>query len=156
MKKIIIIAVITVVTLGGILGGVAIASADEENQVPEEIAPMADISSLAERVAEKYEELTGNPIDSEKLVEAFTEVRKDIRSEAMDKMLDRLVEDGRINEEQAQEFKDWIADAPDLGIGPGPDGRNFFGVFGQGPGGRFFGRFHGRCNIGDVPEAPEQ
>ena len=156
MKKIIIIAVVTVVTLGGILGGVAVASADEENQVPGEIAPMADISNLAERVADKYEELTGDPIDSEKLVEAFTEVKKEIRSEAMDKMLDRLVEDGKITEEQALEFKDWIANAPDFGIGPGPNGRGFFGMFGERPGGRFGGHFHGRCNIGDVPGVPEQ
>ena len=140
-KKLIIIAVITVLVLGGILGGVAIANADEPTTTtaPAEVPAVADINALAQRIADAYEANTGVAIDAQELVNAFEDVQQDIRSEALDAYLDKLVEAGKITDTQAQEFKDWIEARPDVPIGPGLHG----GCFDR-SGGKLNGVFNGR------------
>jgi ABC-type glycerol-3-phosphate transport system substrate-binding protein len=139
IKKLVIIGVIAIVVLGGILGGVAIASADEPTTTTTEATAIADINTLAEKVAAAYEANTGVAIDAQELVKAFEQVRQDVRSEALDNYLDKLVQDGKITAEQAQQFKDWIDARPDVPIGPGANG---------GCSGRFGGGFRGMMRGG--------
>jgi hypothetical protein len=143
-KKLIIMAVITVLVLGGILGGVAIASADEPANDEAEAgvvqkAVSANITDLAQRIADAYQANTGVAIDAQELVNAFEDVQEDIRSEALDNFLDKLVEAGKLTDAQAQEYRDWIEARPDIPIGPGLNG---------GCGGPFNGRFGGMAGAG--------
>jgi hypothetical protein len=160
-KKFIIIAVLTVLVLGGTLGGVAIAQADDQNN---DTTPTAttNVSSFLEKVAEIYQNNTGVAIDPEALQQAITEARQAIRDEALDNYLDKLVADGTITQEQADEFRAWLDAKPSLPINEfkewwdsRPDmsslfgqnngngsafGRiNIFGKFRGGFGGKFFG-----------------
>jgi ABC-type glycerol-3-phosphate transport system substrate-binding protein len=162
-KKLIIIAVVTVLVLGGILGGVAIANADEPTTTtaPAETPAVTDINALAQRIADAYEANTGVAIDAQELVNAFEDVQKDIRSEALDNYLDKLVEAGKITDTQAQEFKDWIEARPDVPIGPSLNGGcgGFGGRFGgMMSGGRFGGMMRGWFgpDKADLPIITEQ
>jgi hypothetical protein len=114
-KKFIIIAVMTVLVLGGTLGGVAIAQADDQNNDTTPTAT-ANVSSFLEKVAEIYQNNTGVAIDPEALQQAITEARQAIRDEALDNYLDKLVADGTITQEQAEDFKAWLEAKPDLPI----------------------------------------
>jgi hypothetical protein len=107
-KKFIIIALVTVLVVGGILGGVAIAQADDDDSSQ----PQARGTALLEKVAEIYEKNTGVAIDSEELQKALTEAGQELRDEAKDAFLQKLVDEGKITQEQADQFKAWLEDMP--------------------------------------------
>ncbi len=159
-KKFIVTVVLTVVVLGGILGGFAVAHADDEDSSQ----PQAAGTPLLDKVAEIYEKNTGVAINADELQKAFTEAGQAIRDEAKDKMLDKLVEDEVITQGQADEFKawldarpalptdefkQWLESMPDIPglfgqhdrvrIGPFEGMQRGFGKFGGGFGGRFGG-----------------
>jgi len=137
-KKFVIIAILTVVVLAGILGGVAIASADDQNANQ----PQADGTKLLDKVAEIYQKNTGTAIDPQELQKAFTEAQKEMRNEALDKYLNSLVDQGKITQDQAKQYKDWLNAKPDVPFGPGfKGGMRGFGKFG----GMFGGKFGGWC-----------
>lgn len=161
-KKFIIIAVLTVLVLGGTLGGVAIAHADDEENIP----PQSGNVSLLDKVAEIYEKNTGVAINAEELQKAFTEAEQAIRDEAQDRFLQKLVADDKITQEQADqykawldsrptfptdEFKQWMEAKPDIPALFGQDKDVRIGPFGgmnRGPGkfgGEFGGKFGGWC-----------
>jgi hypothetical protein len=108
-KKFIIIAVLTVVVLGATLGGVAIAGADDENASQTTTSPF---TTLLEKVAAIYQQNTGTAIDPQELQKAFTQAQKEIRDEALDKYLKGLVDDKKITQEQADQYKAWLESRP--------------------------------------------
>jgi hypothetical protein len=156
-KKILIIGVLCVVVLAGVLGGFAIASANDSRSTR---------TTMMDKVAEIYQKNTGTAIDAQELQKAFTEAGASIQQEMRDKMLQKLVDDGKITQEQADAWKAWLDARPDkaltdeykawlearpsipglFGDGkPGtakpdnmPSGGRQFGMrgFGMGPGGR--------------------
>jgi len=142
-KKFIIIAVLTVVVLAGTLGGVAIASADDEN-TDQTTNPF---TTLLDKVATIYQQNTGVAIDPQELQKAFTGAQEEIRNEALDKYLQGQVDEGKITQDQSKQYKDWLNAKPDVPFGPGfKGGMRGFGKFG----GMFGGRFGGWC----APQAP--
>jgi len=166
-KKFIFTALLTVVVLGGILGGFAVAHADDEDTSQLQISG----ASFLDRVAEIYEKNTGVAIDSQELQKAFSEARDELGIEARDRLHQRLIEEGMITQEQLDEFEQWLESRPDfptdefkewlesrpnitLPFGPGNDeGRKHFGgMFRSFRGfGRGFGDgFRGWC----APDAP--
>ncbi len=139
-KKFVIIAILTVVVLAGILGGVAIANADDENTT--QTGTTNNFSTLLDKVATIYQQNTGVAIDSQELQKAFTEAQKEMRNEALDKYLNSLVDQGKITQDQAKQYKDWLNSKPDVPVGPGfKGGPRGFGRFG----GMFGGKFGGWC-----------
>jgi hypothetical protein len=112
-KRFIIITVLTILVLGGTLGGVAIAQADNEDN---DTTETANVSSFLVKVAEIYQNNTGVAIDPEELQQAITEAKQALRDEALDNFLDKLVADGTITQEQADEFKAWLDAKPSLPI----------------------------------------
>jgi hypothetical protein len=179
-KKFIITVALTVVVLGGILGGFAVAQADEEE--PAATTPFLD------KVAEIYEKNTGDPINADELQKAFIEAGQAMKDEALDNYLQKLVKEDAITQEQAdeykawldarpefltEEFKNWMESRPPLATDEFKqwleDSPDIPGLFGQhdrlriGPfqgmqrsfgkfGGGFGGKFFGPC----APEAPEE
>ena len=152
-KKILIISVLCVVVLAGVLGGFAIASANDGD---------AAGTTLMAKVAEIYQKNTGTAIDAQELQKAFAEAGASLQLEVRDQMLQKLVDDGKITQEQADAWKTWLNTRPDkaltdeyqawldsrpeipeqFGINKGmmPFGGRGFGMrgFGMGPGARCF------------------
>jgi hypothetical protein len=104
-----LIPVISVIVIGATLGGVAIANADDENS-GNQTQVIKD--NLLDKVAEIYEQNTGTAIDSAELQKAFTEARQAIQDEALDNFLKKLVTDGKITQEQADQYKTWLDARP--------------------------------------------
>jgi hypothetical protein len=104
-----IIAVLAVIVLGATLGGVAIAQADDENSNNQTQAVKANI---LDKVSEIYEKNTGTAINPDELQKAFTEARQAIQDEALDNFLQKLVTDGKITQEQADQYKAWLDARP--------------------------------------------
>ena len=109
-KKFIIIAVLIALVLAGTIGGVAMAQANDDDNNP----PQAGNVSLLEKVAEIYEKNTGVAIDAQELKKAFTEAGQAIKDEALDNYLQKLVDDGKITQEQADAFKAWLESKPTM------------------------------------------
>lgn len=122
-KKFIIAMVLVVVVAVGSIGGVALAQDDEEE------APAAEFGNVLERVCAIYEENTGVAIDQEALREAFAQARSEIQAAAMEARLAKMVENGVIDEAQAQEFLEWWEARPDVPMLAGMAGRGMFQRF---------------------------
>jgi len=138
-KKIILSALLTTAAIVGITAGVTFAQ-DESG----DIQPGAQHEALLERVCEIYEDNTGVAIEPEALKDAFTEAQGEMMAEAMENRLDKLVEEGVITQDEADQYKEWWEARPDTPLPGRP-------MFRGGPGGRFgprlggFGFPRGQC-----------
>jgi hypothetical protein len=154
-KKFIFIALLTIAVLGAVLGGVAIAQADEVDTAQ---------ATIWDRIASIFQRNTGVAIDPAELQKAADEAQQQLRDEAQDAMIDRMVEAGRLTEEQAagfkawldarpeqltEEYKTWLESRPD-GVPFGPMMRGRFGGFG----GMFNRGGRGGC-FQDLPVLPQ-
>ena len=115
-KKLIVAALLIAVVLVGSMAGVVLANEGEDENQQETIG-----DTLLNRVCEIYEENTGVAIDCTALQEAFAQVQSEKRDEAMFKALDKAVEEGRIDSDEAEAIKGWWGDRPET------LGRNLFG-----------------------------
>jgi hypothetical protein len=143
-KKFLLAAVLAVVALIGSLGGVALAqSGDEGNN-----QPAAQHQAMLDKVCAIYEQNTGVAINSAELQKAFDQARSEMQDEALNNFFQGLVDEGKITQEQADQYKAWLKSKPDVAIpfAPGFSGRGMHRGFG-GPN----GEFPGWCK----PEAPE-
>ena len=109
-KKLIIGAVLAVVLLAGSIGGVALATGDEDDN-----GITTRFGDFIGRVCEIYEGETGVAIEQSKLEKAFAEARSEIAPEgwpargeidpeAMKEHLQDLVEQDKISQEQADKM----------------------------------------------------
>lgn len=124
-KKIIIIGLLVIVLLVGSISGVALAQTGSGSDTQSK--------TLLARVAE----ILG--IDQQRVEDAFTQARSEMRNEALDNYLNNLVTEGKITQEQSDQYKTWQQARPDVPL-PGPFGR--FGDEGgmMRGGGRYFCR----------------
>jgi hypothetical protein len=129
-KKSLVISLIAVAVAVGVTTGVVFAQDEEENQ------PEAQHEALLEKVCDIYEENTGVAIDPEALKDAFIAAQDEMMVEAMENHLDKLVEEGIITQEEADQLKEWWEARPDTPLSRGPMCPMFRGGPG-GPGGRF-------------------
>ena len=115
-RKIVLIALVTVIVLAITLGAVAIAQAsDRTNNQPQ--AANANVSanvSLFEKISAIYKANTGTAIDAAALQQAFTQAQKELATGAQDRMLQKLVDDGKITQQQLDAYKAWLAARPAL------------------------------------------
>lgn len=102
-KKFILIAVVVAIALAGSLTGVALAQDDNTSTTGQS-------KTLLGRVA------TILGIDQQKVEDAFTQAQKEMRDERLDSYLNSLVEDGKITQEQADQYKSWWQSRPDISI----------------------------------------
>jgi hypothetical protein len=96
-KKVILIPLVVALVLIGSITGVALAQ-DGSN---------GSGDTLLSRVAA----ILG--IDQTKLEDAFTQAQKEMRAEALDNYLAEMVEQGKITQEEADQYKTWWNSRPD-------------------------------------------
>jgi hypothetical protein len=127
-KKFIIIAVLAAVIITGSISGVVLAADNGDNN-----QPGADNGALLDRVCAIYEQNTGTAIDAQALKEAFVQAQDEMRTEALDNFLQKLVDEGKITQEEADQYQAWLEARPklDIPILPGLAG----GGMHRGPGG---------------------
>ena len=107
-KKTLLLIILGIILVAGTLGGFAVASADDE----ETATPPAVRAGILERVAEIYERNTGTAIDAAELQKAFKEARDETRADIHERFLQKLVDEGIITQEQADEFRAWLDARP--------------------------------------------
>jgi len=116
-KKFILITVLAIVALAGSIGGVVYAQSENGD----DSQPKAQFNTLLDKVCAIYQQNTGTAIDSAQLQKAFAQARDEMREEARDKFLQSLVEEGKITQEQADQYKAWLEAKPDVPLfEPGP------------------------------------
>jgi len=133
-KKLIITAVLTAVILAGSIGGVVLADNGDNSQSG------ALFEALWDKVSAIYKEKTGDTLDQEALKEAFAGAQSELRLEAMQNRIQSMVEEGKITQEQADEYLNWQKAMPEIADGFGF--RGHIGFHGMG-GLRGMGGMHG-------------
>jgi hypothetical protein len=118
-KKFITIGALMAVVLIGSTAGAVLANDDEA-----EAGADTQCNALLERVCEIYEENTGVAIDADDLQDAFAQATGESRNAALQSFLDKLVEEGTITQEEADEYLEWWQQRPDIAnqLSPGPFG----------------------------------
>ncbi len=109
-KKFIVIGLIATVLLVGSIGGIALAQTEDgEDSQP---------GGILERVAAILVD-DGVNITPEQLKDAFSQAQSDMRAEAMQTRLQNLVDQGKITQEEADEYQQWLQSKPDMSSGFG-------------------------------------
>jgi hypothetical protein len=131
-KKFIIVALLAAVVMVGSTAGVVLAQTGDEDN-----SSQTQQGALLVKVCEIYEENTGTAIDAQALKEAFVQAQDEVRTEVLDSHLQKLVEEGKITQEQADQYKDWLESRPDVPVALEMPGagihRSFDGSRGFGP-----------------------
>jgi len=116
----------------GLTGGVVAAADDTSSNIEDQSQAMGRYQVLLDRACAIYEEKTGAAIDSEQLKDALGQARSEIQNEALESRLQNLVDDGKITQEEADQYLEWWQSRPDIEVplpglgGPGP-GRHMAG-----------------------------
>lgn len=124
-KKFIFGLLATVLLVSASIGGVALAQENEEDSQPE-----APINTLWDKVATILQD-DGVNVTSEQLKDAFRQAQGQIQNEALKTWLQSLVEEGRITQQQADDYLKWIEAKPDTPLGFGFKGRGGFQRMGR-------------------------
>jgi hypothetical protein len=125
-KKFVLAVVLVVVIVAGSIGGVVLAADNGDGSQTE-----TRCEALLDRACEIYEQQTGVAIDQEVLKDAFVQAQDEMQSEALQNYLDKLVEQGKITQEEADEYLTWWQAKPDISIGFGLRGHSrLFGMGG--------------------------
>ncbi len=114
-KKVLLIGLVAVLIIGATLGAVATAQADDTGASAN--------TTIWDRVAAVFKQNTGTDINPADLKTAVDQARKEFVTEKQQAMKDRaavsiedrlqkLVEAGTITQEQATEYKNWMAAKP--------------------------------------------
>jgi hypothetical protein len=108
-KRFLIIGGVCVLVLAGTIGGVAAANAADggATQTPEKA-----FTTMMDKVAVIYEQNTGTAIDAAELQKAFEQAGTTLVSDKIDAVLKKLVEDGKLTQEQADQWKAWWESRP--------------------------------------------
>jgi len=148
-KWLIPVVLASVLVIGGIAGGVIAAADNGSGNGEEESQAASRLEALLDRACAIYEEKTGVAIDSEQLRDALEQARSEMQGQALEEWLQRLVDEGKITQEQADEYLEWWQSRPDIRLPlPGLGGRGRGGMMWGGG----FGRWGGLC----LPGAPGQ
>lgn len=106
-KKVVISIASALLVLVAIFGTTLAVSADDDSITPA-------TSSIMERVAELYKNNTGITLDPNQLQAAFDEAHQEMREQSRNTMLERLIENGVITEEEANDLRNWLDEKPDI------------------------------------------
>ena len=107
-KKLISFALLGVMLVSGIAGGIAVAQSGDESSGQTQDRG----SALLDRVSEIYQRNTGVAIDAQQLKDAFAQARQEMEEEALQSRLENMVSAGKITQEQADEYLQWWQSRP--------------------------------------------
>ncbi len=113
-KKLLIIAVLAAVVLAGSIGGIALAQTGSADNTTSGTTLLARVAAIL-------------GIDQQKVEDAFAQAQRQMQEEALDNYLKNLVDQGKITQEQADQYKAWVQARPDLPLGFGLRGDGGFG-----------------------------
>lgn len=122
------VVVASILLIGGITGGVVAAASDGSLGTEEQIEAANRYQVLLDRACAIYEEETGVAIDSEHLKDALKQARHEMREAALENWLQKLVDDGEITRDEADQLLEWWQSRPDVHLplprlgGSGPGG----------------------------------
>lgn len=102
-KKLIIVTILAAVLLVGIIGGIALAQENGESN-GENSQPQTLIARVATILG----------IDQQELEDAFAQAKSEMQAEALDSYLNNLVDQGKITQEEADQYKAWWQARPDM------------------------------------------
>jgi hypothetical protein len=112
-KKFIIIAVLAAtVVLVGSTAGVVLARAGSGGDSQTGVTQASDNASQSKTLLARVAAILG--IDQQKVENAFVQARTEMRDEALDNYLNNLVAQGKITQEQADQYKTWMKSRPDM------------------------------------------
>jgi len=109
-RKIILIALLALVVVGGSIGGVAMANTGDEDSSQ----PQPRYGATLDRACEIYEENTGVAINADDLANALTQAGKERMSEARNQFRQRLIDEGKVTQEQLDAHDAWLEAEPDM------------------------------------------
>ena len=109
-RKWMLVAVLiaVVVLVGGIVGGVVYAQTNTPTTTPSQ-------TTQQDTLMAKVAQILG--IDQQTLQNAFTQAQKEIQSEALSQRLANLVQQGKLTQEQADQYQQWWNSRPDVPAG---------------------------------------
>ncbi len=124
-----VVMALVVVLAVGVIGGAVYAQSENGAQPDTEKSVDKPGDKLMSKVAAILE------VDQTELENAFKQAQQELRQEALAERMAKLVEEGRITQEQANEYLKWWQSRPDVPAGldlpAGPGGRP--GICPQGP-----------------------
>ena len=126
----------------GLTGGAIFA---QEGDTERDAGGDAEEENARQGLASRVAEILG--LGEEEVQEAFEQAHRGMRDDRFQSRIDRLVERGRITEDEAAEAIEWYQSRPDK-IGPGHRGSRMHGGGHRG-GASKFGRF-GMCGASGV------
>jgi len=113
-RKWFIPVVLSLVLIGGVTGGVVAAANNSSGSTEYQTQATERCQALLDRVCAIYEEQTGVAIDPEQLRNAWRQARGEMVDAAVENWLQNLVDNGKITEEEAQQYLDWWQARPDV------------------------------------------
>jgi polyhydroxyalkanoate synthesis regulator phasin len=117
----------------GLTGGLVAAADDTSSNIEDQSQAVDRYQALLDRACAIYEGKTGTTIDSEQLRDALDQAQGELQEEALETRLQKLVDEGKMAQEEADQYLEWWQSRPDIEA-PLP------GLGGPGPGGRMAGR----------------
>jgi len=108
--------VLSLVLIGGITGGVVAAANNSSNNTTagNESQITDRYQALLDRVCAIYKEKTGVALDSEQLKAALQQARIQMQDEALKNWLQKLVDNGKITQGEADQLLEWWQSRPDV------------------------------------------
>jgi hypothetical protein len=132
-KKVVLLAALaTALLIGSIAAGVTFAQtgSGDDSQAKTQYEAVLD------KVSQIYQQNTGVAIDAQQLKTAFAQAQKEMHNEALQSWLQNLVSEGKITQEQADQYLQWWQSRPDTLLPNTP-------LLGPRGGGMMWGRGHG-------------
>ena len=111
-RKFIVAVLAAALLLVGIIGGVALAADDGGSAAVVDSATDDSGDSQPTTLLGRVAEILG--IDQQTVEDAFAQAQSEMREEAMDTYLQKLVDEGKITQEQADQYKTWWQSKPDM------------------------------------------
>ena len=122
------VVVVSVLLIGGVVGGVVVAQSDNTANTEDQSQLAGRFQAFLDKVCAIYEEKTGVAIDQEQLKDAVKQARSEMRDEAIENWLQNLVSKGEITQEEADQYLEWWQSRPDVKL-PLPGLDNIARVF---------------------------
>lgn len=111
-KKFLLVGLLAAVLLVGSIGGVVLAQTENGDD--------SQPKTLLARVAE----ILG--IDQQKVEDAFTQAKSEMRTEALQNRFQNFVDQGEITQGEADQYEEWLESRPDVPVRLGSRGHGKF------------------------------